>query len=415
MPYRVEVGDIAVLLGAGASVDAKLPTTTQLTKLLTDHFEDRNRGFGTVGTVLNFVVGLLFGQAGVQEQNPYAGVDVEKVLTAIELLAGRRDLEIAPFVFSWHPRVAELDAGPTPHRAIADIKRGLISNFDGDLERPLRLFVESVVGVGGTGQVYRNALEEITAALVDILATHGDTGYLRPLVDLGRGSDWVAVATLNYDRTIEDEAEIAGVHCSTGVETWAERGRWSWRPMGGVRLLKLHGSIDWEVEKGSSGDALAQYRIHPVGAGRRLRMPAVIFGGRNKLRAEGPFLELLAQFEEMLREARALIIVGYSFRDDHVNEILRRWINGDGARRIVVVDPSAPERDPMISFREQLKRALSGRGERAEIPAAPGHKGRQYMPAVPARIRWVKDEAISGLPVALADARSLEPWPPWGV
>jgi hypothetical protein len=56
--------------------------------------------------------------------------------------------------------------------------------------------------------------------------------------------------------------------------------------------------------------------------------------------ASGPFLSLLLEFERLLESATRLIIIGYSFRDDHVNEVIRRWLADDASRTITIVDPS---------------------------------------------------------------------------
>lgn len=54
--------------------------------------------------------------------------------------------------------------------------------------------------------------------------------------------------------------------------------------------------------------------------------PALVFGHGAKLRADSPFLSLSAESESRLAGATRLAIVGYSFRDDHVNDVIRRWI-----------------------------------------------------------------------------------------
>lgn len=86
----------------------------------------------------------------------------------------------------------------------------------------------------------------------------------------------------------------------------------------------------------------------------------MVFGQRGKLRAEGPFLGLLAEFEKQLAVASRLIVIGYSFRDDHVNELIRRWIAEDIDRTILVVDPAWPEHFNQRSddFRSELNRHL---------------------------------------------------------
>ncbi len=90
--------------------------------------------------------------------------------------------------------------------------------------------------------------------------------------------------------------------------------------------------------------------------------PAVVFGQRNKLTAEGPFLDLLRSFRDGLAGADRLTVVGYSFRDPHINEYLSQWLNEDEGRRIRVIDPGFEgNREP---YAEALKR--HGR-ERMEI------------------------------------------------
>jgi len=69
-------------------------------------------------------------------------------------------------------------------------------------------------------------------------------------------------------------------------------------------------------------------------------VPLIIFGQRGKLRADGPFLALLRAFEQALFLADRLLVVGYSFRDAHINTVLHRWLITDSTRGIVVVDPN---------------------------------------------------------------------------
>jgi hypothetical protein len=74
--------------------------------------------------------------------------------------------------------------------------------------------------------------------------------------------------------------------------------------------------------------------------GKRGYQPAVIFGQRNKLTAEGPFLKMFSVFQNQLAEADELIVIGYSFRDIHINESIADWFNYGSARKITVVDPN---------------------------------------------------------------------------
>jgi hypothetical protein len=80
---------------------------------------------------------------------------------------------------------------------------------------------------------------------------------------------------LNYDQSVEKVAELMGEECDTAIETWLERGELEWA-QSGLRLLKLHGSIDWVAEQTQESGWLER--------------PAVVFGEAGKLRSEGPYL-----------------------------------------------------------------------------------------------------------------------------
>jgi hypothetical protein len=61
------------------------------------------------------------------------------------------------------------------------------------------------------------------------------------------------------------------------------------------------------------------------------------FGGANKLTAEGPFLALLSKFDEHLNQQRNLVVIGYSFRDPHINHCIVRWLERDPARSMTII------------------------------------------------------------------------------
>jgi hypothetical protein len=68
---------------------------------------------------------------------------------------------------------------------------------------------------------------------------------------------------------------------------------------------------------------------------------AVIFGGKNKLTAEGPFLDLLFWFRQTLQLSNELVVIGYSFRDDHVNHTILSWLRASDTNRLIVITRSS--------------------------------------------------------------------------
>ncbi len=196
------------------------------------------------------------------------------VMSAIGLLGERDDLEISPFVYSWNPGVSEVKRPPRGilhhHRYIRGIKRGVASRFESDLAEPLADFIRTVVDTGGDGSSFRQAYRRLQRSLVDVLARPGDVSYLDPLLDLANIQGSLYVGTLNYDLTMETRALQRGVPVDTGVERWIQSGEWNW-PSVGIRLLKLHGPIDWEGRTSRDG-TLPQYILST-------NVPQVLGGG----------------------------------------------------------------------------------------------------------------------------------------
>jgi hypothetical protein len=101
-----------LLLGAGASKDAGLPDSFELTARVLDTM--KASAFQAEPEVITYVIGsLLFAQGIAGENTLGARVDIEAVARAVERLENWQSKEIASFVTAWHPRVLEL-ATKTP-------------------------------------------------------------------------------------------------------------------------------------------------------------------------------------------------------------------------------------------------------------------------------------------------------------
>lgn len=150
--------------------------------------------------------------------------------------------------------------------------------------------------------------------------------YLLPLMEIQRGS---TIATLNYDTTLEAVSALNGVLFRRGDEGVKFVGIPVEEP-DAVRLLKLHGSIDWALHN----EAVTV----PIEGSDYT--PAIIFGSGNKLRYFGPYLDLLHAFRVRLGEVDSLITLGYGYRDFHINYLIERWAaspSADGGGRSLYV------------------------------------------------------------------------------
>ena len=86
----------------------------------------------------------------------------------------------------------------------------------------------------------------------------------------------------------------------------------------------------------------------------------MMFGQRNKLTAEGPFLDALRTFRQELGSATTLTIIGYSFRDDHINQYIAAWFNVDSDHRIRIVNGPDFLTSP-VKFAQDLASAIPSR------------------------------------------------------
>lgn len=349
-----------ILLGAGASADARIPTTTALTQALAERISEVSDDHSRL---LNYVVSTLVAHdAATLGADPHSHrIDVERVFSAIELLSERKTLEVTPFVAQWDKFIDQTEV--TIPKFLNDRFLDSLEENNPNSRVPASVILHLLNGeIGPSLESTLNDLKRLMVEhLRDLIATtEKDVGHLRPLVTLPSEYRPVAVATLNYDLSVELAGKAAGVRVTTGIEGWTRKGVWDWPPAG-VALLKLHGSVDWAwEEKGLDGSSLRHRDliIKEDPARNPGLDPALVFGSRGKLRAEGPFLSLLAEFQGLLSRMDELTVIGYSFRDDHVNEVIRQWMVDADDRQLTIVDPvlaGIPNRTIDVSpFYEEL-------------------------------------------------------------
>lgn len=141
----------------------------------------------------------------------------------------------------------------------------------------------------------------------------------------------VEVFTVNYDLLVEQALESLGVPYFDGfVGSLAGRFRTDlveagpddrdgWLPAFVVRLWKLHGSVNWQWEAPDRREVVRLGR--PVAAGDA----AAIYPSDAKYEESRrvPFVVLQDRFRRALHHPETLLLMsGYSFGDDHLNEMV---------------------------------------------------------------------------------------------
>jgi len=307
--------EVAFLLGAGASVEAGLPVLDRLTAEVADRLEGEH--------LRTLYERLWKGHLLAHEAERR---NVEDVLSAADALYSARLLLPAAARAEGEAHTVESSPGPAG---------GLIGPRD-------------------FGLLAFNVRKAVWRRLSQL----GEIGYLDPLRELVDRYGSLPIASLNNDLVIETWADRQGLTVERGFDSHggfdAERLDDS---EAGIRLVKLHGSVDWTFEAATGLRQLrGRFRTAHGTAPMRSPLPeaAVVFPSRVKVLQILPLRELFGVFDRVLAGARVLVIVGCNLGDEHVVEAVVEAARRNRTLRILVVDPGPP------AALERLARA--GRG-----------------------------------------------------
>ena len=341
------------LLGAGASMDAGLPNSYRLTRIIYEKLlENRDK---TQAILFGYIISKLVGRRVLAGGSPFEPVNIEDAYDALLRLISRESDIVSEFVYSWDPILDALRPKFNEDKFI----RGIVVSIQ-DQSRVLRSghivvntqrlresarAITAALGESARSRDSERVTKEYIDILVGILSSPSDSfEYLDDIFDFVKSKGSTCIATLNYDLLLEGSAQRVGVDIDYGLDRWSERKLLSWRS-GATKILKLHGSINW------SGSLDHPNITAEAAQGNYWNRSSamLVFGGQaTKLTASGPFLQLRQEFERSLLNSNRLIVIGYSFSDLHVNELIRRWISTRRRSKIVIIDPS------IISFSSEV-------------------------------------------------------------
>jgi hypothetical protein len=308
---------ILVLAGAGLVQEAGLPTSVQLAvklkEALLEAVENRGQKVAEQGNAqaclaaLRFLIGGIRFQRGTLNRDPDEEINIEQVAIAAIELQERLGNPLAPYMSGWHDRLSDLER---------------------QNPETLRLFVDFIY-----------------SQLDKWLATPGasEVAYLARLADLCESDVALDIFSLNYDLCIEKSLTDSGRAFLNGFSEEA-----GWNPdellsrSAPIRLFKLHGSLDW-IEDELYGLCSIEYPVHSHREDLKTEgsRPLLIVGTAHKLSPREPFLTLAYHFARGTLDAPVLVIIGYSFGDEHVNEMIRQAMKKNRSLRVVVVSPNA--------------------------------------------------------------------------
>ncbi len=119
-----------------------------------------------------------------------------------------------------------------------------------------------------------------------------------------------------------------------------------------INLFKLHGSLDWEYNQDTE-DISIKENIYDG------REPLIIFGSYSKMLSFDPFLYILSRFRTLLASATIFVVVGYSFHDKYINNLLIQQLSQntdeDIPKKLLIVDPGCQSKSE-IQVAEELRK-----------------------------------------------------------
>lgn len=293
----MSVGEKAVvfLLGAGCSFDANVPISKnmilKLEALLSSTYSD------DLYPLYKFVKYTMEYGNKLSEQNQ--DFNIESLLITLHALSEYKKTHLYPFVNGYSNDLLEL----------AGTKFKNINELINIIEKALPGWVTlTSYRAASYYKSFERFQKELTFAL--------------------------RIFSLNYDLCLENN-----------VDCKVETGFFEDQPWDGNRfiqaeddeetaiyLYKLHGSIDWEREND-------QLRISQ----QQGITPDVIFGTDIKMQAIDPYLFYLYEFRKYVLASEIIIAIGYSFNDNHINDLIRQAMEYKKDKKLVAVVPTADQ------------------------------------------------------------------------
>ena len=329
------------LIGAGASMDADCKSSSgmlsdlkQATILLDKPDENGNfskyRDYQKQFTeIYDFIFASLNYQFTLKDSN-FSGpqnLNIEDFVMILKQIIDREYIVPYPLVGNWNDKITKWE----------------LSNNDNDIFREFLNFIVNL----------------LTNKWTNVNTTKAKS-LLSPIRDLLNSSEnfKLNIFSLNYDLVFEN---ILGSSSENLIETgftsefvsremikvWKDETFTDVNSKAKLNLYKLHGSLNWEYDP--AFELIKEKLTFNDG-----KEPLIIFGSANKMLSFDPFLFILSEFRKQLNSSSLIVVIGYSFHDKYINNLLIQQLQQSNTRRMIVVDPK-PMSDREKEFVEKLE------------------------------------------------------------
>lgn len=214
---------------------------------------------------------------------------------------------------------------------------------------------------------------------VDYKKNHLHKTFLKKLVSRGSKIKKVNLFTLNYDLLIEKTAEELGIHVNNGFAGFHYR---SFNPSSfhldthlqysdggktftkGINLFKLHGSLSWifDNDKPPYGISETQYNFNALTEEDEIAIPdCIIYPVQSKKTylLDLPYSEMFRQFIEFCNKPNStLLVMGYSFLDEHVNDTITNALSNPDFNIIIFSYQTKTDQNLSPFLKRLIERSL---------------------------------------------------------
>ena len=317
MPKARKVPKVALFLGAGASRAFDYPTTlefvTELKNVLTKEerrildsilrspeFSDIEHVLQTLDSIIEF------------SSNPYIRTLFKESHATVNPNNGR----VVRSSISWNEFIS----------LCQKLKETIIDELHSQYEFDMNKF-DKIQGCYNSIDLTLTSVNKIPE--LHVFTTNYDSVFERFCIDSGREIEFSCgfITDFRSGRQFWDPDEL---------KNW----KWDKVRSQGIRLYKLHGSLDWRetvdnrIERVPTEEKVSRRT-------RRYKRNILIYPAQKNYAAGEPFRSLMKYFENVLNQHVLCLVIGFSFRDPLINNSFLDFLRDNRKRRLVVVSPSA--------------------------------------------------------------------------
>jgi hypothetical protein len=328
---------VVFLLGAGASRDAGcLLSTGMLESLKTaiNNLSTTDKEYGKYKTDFSEIYSFIFASLSYQSKmrdasfNMEAYINIEDFVMLLRQLIDKEFVIPYPLIGNWNDKILkwELKNGDVFNKFKDFITLKLVKEWTQfnqekaqDVLKPIREMLS--VSEDFKMNIFSLNYDLIFESIFNTLTTKIlDTGFVEKSISGKTISYWAA--DFNNDNSPSK-----------------------------INLYKLHGSVDWEYNEETEEISIKENIDDD-------REPLIIFGSHSKMLSFDPFLYVLGEFRNLLAQATLFVVIGYSFHDKYINNLLIQQLsqntNEDIPKKLLIVNPSWKDKSE-VEVAEELK------------------------------------------------------------